>query len=43
MIIGFHKFADIAAMIYSLVAIAKTHSVGPFVYIKDILTQFPQN
>jgi len=42
MFIGSHKFARIAAMIYSLVAIAKTHSVDPFVYIKDILIQFPK-
>jgi len=42
MFIGSHRFAKIAAMIYSLVSIAKSHNIDPFVYIKDILTQFPQ-
>jgi transposase len=42
MFMGSHKFAEIAAMIYSMVSIAKSHNVDPFVYMKDILTKFPQ-
>ena len=42
MFMGSHKFAEIAAMIYSIVSIAKSHNVDPFVYMKDILTKFPQ-
>jgi transposase len=42
MFIGSHEAAKRAAMIYSLVSIAKLHGVDPFVYIKDLLVRLPQ-
>lgn len=41
MFMGSHDAAKRAAMIYSLVSIAQSHCIDPFVYIKEILTQFP--
>jgi transposase len=38
---GSHEAAKRAAMIYSLVSIAKLHGVDPFVYIKDLLVRLP--
>jgi transposase len=39
---GSHEAAKRAAMIYSLVSIAKLYGVDPFVYIKDLLVRLPQ-
>jgi transposase len=39
---GSHEAAKRAAMIYSLVSIAKLHGVDPFVYIKDLLVRLLQ-
>jgi transposase len=41
MFIGSHEAAQNAAMIYSLVSIAKLHGFDPFVYINDLLTKLP--
>ncbi len=38
---GSHDAARRAAMIYSLVSIAKLHGIDPFVYIQDILKKLP--
>jgi transposase len=42
MFIGSHEAAKRAAMIYSLVSIAKLHGIDPFVYIKELLIRLPQ-
>lgn len=39
---GSHDAAQRAAIIYSLVSIAKMHGYDPFVYIKDLLTELPK-
>ena len=41
MFCGSHPAAQRAAMIYSLVSIAKLHGLDPFVYIKELLTKLP--
>lgn len=38
---GSHDAARRAAMIYTLVAIAKLHEIDPFLYIQDLLTKLP--
>jgi transposase len=38
---GSHNAAQRAAMIYSLVSIAKLHDIDPFTYIESLLTKLP--
>lgn len=42
MFAGSHDAAQRAAIIYSLVSIAKMHGYDPFVYIKELLTELPK-
>jgi hypothetical protein len=39
---GSHDAAQRAAIIYSLVSIAKMHGYEPFIYIKELLTKLPK-
>ena len=39
---GSHDAAHRAAIIYSLVSIAKMHGYDTFVYIKELLTELPK-
>jgi transposase len=41
MFIGSHEAAERAARLYTLVSTARAHSIDPFVYIRDLLTQLP--
>jgi transposase len=43
MFCGSHEAAKRAAMIYSLVSIAKLHGYDPFIYVKDLLTRLPSS
>ena len=38
---GSHDGAKRAAIIYTLVAMAKRHGVEPFAYLKEVLTRLP--
>jgi hypothetical protein len=39
---GSHDAAQRAAIIYSLVSIAKMHGYDPFIYVKELLTELPK-
>jgi transposase len=41
--VGSHNAAKWPAVIYSLCAIAKNHSVSEFVYFKELLTELPKS
>jgi hypothetical protein len=40
---GSHEAAQNAAMVYSLVSIAKLHDLDPFIYINELLTLLPSS